>query len=254
MADSFSSSLPEYIDLVMKFVPGLIIIAIPVAIFIAYKKSKNETEKAKRTAALLGLRYVNVADEMKGSKPQDSLLLGLLSSWSPWAMEGRYNGVAVRVEQVVKANQHRYIPHSGMVSVSNPTRTSYSKGTVYTATFEKPLPFDVHIHPNVAMPSFLITMRSAMQQGREDDTISTGSAELDTMITVSGSDRDRINEWLDQDQRKDTLKMLYQALPMMNIDSSGLRYHDTYTRADHRRVQDNLRAMSDAVRSLATDR
>jgi len=106
MVDSFFDALPEYIELLMGYVPVLIIIAIPIAVLIAYRKTQNETDRAKNTAGLLGLSYINVAEEMKDSKPKDSFLLGLLSGWSTWAMEGTYNNVQVRVEQIVKAKQN----------------------------------------------------------------------------------------------------------------------------------------------------
>lgn len=248
MVDSFFDALPEYLELIMGFLPVLIVIAIPIAVFIAYRKTQNETKKAKETAGLLGLRYINVAEEMKESKPQDSFLLGLLSSWSTWAMEGRYDGVPVRVELIVKAKQQRYIPSSGSVSVSNPTRTSYSKGTKYVASFEKPLPFEVGIRQHLR-----INMPFGFPQPRADESLGTGDEELDKLVFVSGSDKIRIQEWLSSGQRKYALKRLYQALPSVNVNSDGLHFHDLHSKADYERLQSNLRALSDAVLKLKID-
>ena len=213
MVDSFFGALPEYIELLMGYGSVLFVIALPIAVFIAYRKTQNETNKAKETAGRLGLNYINVADEMKDSKPKDSFLLGLLSGWSTWAMEGKYNNVPIRVELIVKAKQQRYIAQSDSVSVSNPTRTSYSKGTAYVASFKEPLPFDVGIRQNAPIPSLVSTLRSGIPQAHAADTIGTGDEELDQMLTVSGSDKNEIQEWLNSDQRKDALKILYQALP-----------------------------------------
>jgi len=248
MVDSFFDALPEYLELLMGYAPVLIIIAIPIAVFIAYRKTQNETNKAKETAGLLGLSYINVAEEMKDSKPADSFLLGLLSGWSTWAMEGTYNGVAVRVELIVKGKQQRYIPNSDSVSVSNPTRTSYSKGTTYAASFEKPLPFDVVIRQNVRM-----NMPFSFPQSRADDSIGTGDEDLDQMLFVSGSDKNSIHEWLNSAQRKDALKKIYQALPSVNVNSDGLRFHDRHSKADYERLQNNLRSLSEAVLRLKID-
>jgi len=250
MIDSFFDALPEYIALLMRYASAFLVIAIPVAVFIAYRKTKNETAKAKETAGLLGLTYINVAEEMKKSKPENSFLLGLLSSWSPWAMEGTYNTVPVRVELIVKANQHRYIPPSDRVSVSNPTRTSYSKGTAYAVSFEKPLPFHFSIRENVPVPSLVGMLRSGLSQSHADDTIGTGDEELDQLLLVSGKDKSSIQEWLNAHQRKDTLKKLYQALPSININSEGLRYHDKHSKADYDRLQGNLELLSKAILSF----
>ena len=250
MVDSFFDALPQYIELLMRFVPVLIIIAIPIAVFIAYRKAQNETDKAKNTAGLLGLSYINVAEEMKNTKPQDSFLLGLLSGWSTWAMEGTYNNVPVRVELVVKAKQHRYIEQSDRVSVSNPTKTSYSKGTKYVASFEKPLPFDVGIHQKIRIPSLVGTLRAAIPQTPETDTIGTGDEELDKIVSVSGSDKNKIQEWLNSGQRTDALKRIYQALPLINVDSDGLRFHDQYTKADYDRIHNNLDLLSETILKL----
>jgi hypothetical protein len=248
MVDSFFDALPEYLELIMGFAPYLLMVAIPIAVFIAYRKTQNETKKAKETANLLGLSYINVAEEMKDSKPQDSFLLGLLSSWSTWAMEGTYNGVPVRAEQIVKAKQQRYNPNSSSVSVSNPTRTSYSKGTKYTASFKKPLPFDVVIRQHVRM-----NMPFGFPQPRADDSIGTGDEELDKLVFVSGSDKNSIHEWLNASQRKDALKNLYQALPSVNVNNDGLHFHDLHSKADYERLQNNLRALSEAALRLKID-
>jgi hypothetical protein len=253
MVDSFFSALPEYIELLMGYAPVLLMIAIPVAVLIAYRKTQNETNKAKETAGRLGLNYINVAEEMKDSKPKDSFLLGLLSSWSTWAMEGKYNSVPVQVELIVKAKQQRYIAQSDRVSVSNPTRTSYSKGTAYVASFEKPLPFDVGIRQNAPIPSLVSTLRSGIPQARAEDTIGTGDEELDQMLTVSGSDKNEIREWLNSDQRKDALKILYQALPSINVNSDGLRLRDQHIKADYYHLQNNLKLLSEAILKLKID-
>ena len=250
MIDSFFDALPEYIALLMRYALAFLAIAIPVAVLLAYRKTKNESAKAKETAGLLGLTYINVAEEMKQSKPENSFLLGLLSGWSPWAMEGRYNTVPVRVELIVKANQHRYIPQSDRISVSNPTRSSYSKGTTYAVSFEKPLPFDVSIRQNAPVPSLVGMLRSGLSQSRTDDSIGTGDEELDQLLRVSGNDKSSIQEWLNSQQRRDTLKKLYQAFPSININSDGLRYHDKHSKADYDRLQSNLELLSKAILNL----
>jgi len=248
MVDSFFDALPEYLELLMGFAPFLLMVAIPIAVFIAYRKTQNETNKAKETAGLLGLSYINVAEEMKNTKPADSFLLGLLSSWFTWAMEGTYNGVAVRVELIAKGKQQPYIANSDRVSVSNPTRTSHPRGTTYTASFEKPLPFDVGIrqHVHVRMPF-------GFPQARADDSIGTGDEDLDQMLFVSGSDKNSIHKWLNSSQRKDVLKNLYQALPSVNVNSDGLRFHDRHSKADYERLQNNLRSLSEAALRLKID-
>ncbi len=241
--DTFFDSLPEYIELVMGNLSVLIVIAIPIAVFIAYQKTKNETEQAKKTAALLGLNYVNVADEMKDSKPQDSFLLGLLSRWSTWAMEGTYNSVPVRVEEIVKSKQQRYIERSDMVSVSNPTRTTYSKGTKYDASFEGLLPFDIIIRQNISMSFGLI-------KGQNADSIVMSDEELDKIMFVSGSDENKIKEWLNSEQRKDVLKKLYKALPSVNMNKDGLHLHERHSKADYERINNNLTLLTEAVQKL----
>ena len=253
MVDSFFGALPEYIELLMRYGPVLIIIALPIAVLIAYRKTQNETNKAKETAGRMGLSYINVAEEMKDSKPKDSFLLGLLSNWSTWAMEGTYNNVPVRVDQVVKGKLERYIAQSDRVSVSNPTRTSYSKFTTYVASFKKPLPFDVGIRQNVHIPSFVSTLRSVVPQARAADTVETGDEELDQMLVVSGSDKNRIQEWLNSGQRKDALKKIYQALPSINVNSDGLRLRDKHIKADYYHIQNNLKLLSEAILKLEID-
>ena len=214
MVDSFFNALPEYLDLIMRFAPVLIMVAIPVAIFIARRKTQNETKKAKETAGMLGLRYINVAEEMKESKPDDSFLLGLLSGWSPWAMEGTYNNMPIRVEQIVKVKQNRYIPQSNRVSVSNPTTTSYSRGTKYVASFNRPLPFHVDIYRKIKMPF-------GFPQLHEADAIETGDPELDQMLAISGDEKGKIQEWLQSVQLKDALKRLFQLNPSVCINREG---------------------------------
>lgn len=246
MIDSFFDALPEYIELLMGYVPVLILIAVPIAVFIAYQKTQNETNKAKESAGLLGLRYINVAEEMKKSKKEDSLILGLLSRWSTWAMEGVYNNISVRVELIVKAKQQRYIPNSDRVAVSNPTKTSYSRGTAYVAFFEKPLPFDVVIRENIRMPF-------GFPQAHAVDKTETGDEELDQILVVSGSDKNKIQEWLNSDQRKNTLKKIFQALPSVNINSDGLRLHDLHKKADYDRIRNTLTLLSEAIQKLKID-
>ncbi|MFC1798774.1 hypothetical protein ACFLZL_03105 [Thermodesulfobacteriota bacterium] len=253
MVDSFFDALPEHIELIMGYGSALFIIAVPIAVFVAYRKTQNETNKAKEAAGRLGLNYINVAEEMKNSKPKDSFLLGLLSGWSTWAMEGKYNNVPVRVELIVKGKQQRYIAQSDRVSVSNPTRTSYSRGTVYIASFQKPLPFDVGIRQNVPTPSLVGALRSGIQQTHAADTIGTGDEELDQMLSVSGSDKDRIQEWLSSDQRKDALKKIYQALPSINVNNDGLRLHDQHSKVDYYHLQNNLKLLSEAILKLQID-
>lgn len=235
-----ANALPEYLELVMRFIPVLIMIAIPVALFIARKRIKNETEKAKNTAGMLGLRYINVAEEMKQSKPNDSFLLGLFSGWSPWAMEGTHNGVPVRVELTVKAKQNRYIPYHDRVSVSNPTRTSYSRGTTYVASFEKSLPFDISIHKKVNMPF-------GLQQFRAVEAIETGDEELDNALEISGEDKSKIENWLKSVKIKDALKNVYESIPSVSINSDGLFLYDRYSKADYHHLKNNLRLLSEAV-------
>ena len=138
MVDAFFDKLPDYIQSVMGYASPLIVIAVIIALVLAYRKTRHETAKAQESAALLGLRYCNVADEMKKDHREASFLLGLLSNWSPWAMEGKYAGIPVRVELIVKSRQQRVIECSDRASLSNPARTSYSRGTEYTVPFAPP--------------------------------------------------------------------------------------------------------------------
>ncbi len=185
--DSFFDALPEYLELIIGYAPTLFMVVVPLAVFMAYRKTKRETSLAQKTARLLGLKYINVAEEMKAGKPGDSTIFGLLSGWSPWAMEGSYKKVPVRVELTVKSKQQRYIANSDQASVSNPTRASYSRGTIYTLSFEKPLPFDVGIHQKPEMPFGISKMLSS-------NSFETGDAELDGKLSISGSDPDAINQ------------------------------------------------------------
>ncbi|MFH2044322.1 MAG: hypothetical protein ABIK92_04155 [Pseudomonadota bacterium] len=246
MVDSFFDALPEYLELIMGYIPVLIIIAIPIAVFIVRRKTQNETNIAKQTAGMLGLRYINVAEEMKDKKPEDSFLLGLLSGWSPWAMEGTYNNIPVRVESIVKGKQQRYIAHSDRVSVSNPTRTSYSRGTTYVASFEKPLPFDIAIHKKVNMPF-------GFPQLHATDAIETGDEELDQMLEISGNDKSNIQKWLNLNQRKDVLKRMFRASLSVNINSKGLLLHDLHSKAEYDHVRNNLKTLNDTILKLQMD-
>lgn len=246
MVDSFFDALPEYLELIMGYVPVLIMIAIPIAFFIARRKTQNETNMAKQTAGMLGLRYINVAEEMKGKKPENSFLLDLLSGWSPWAMEGRYNNIPVRVELIVKARQQRYIAHSDRVSVSNPTRTTYSRGTTYAASFDKPLPFDIAIHKKVNMPF-------GFPQLHATDAIETGDKELDQMLDISGNDKSNIQKWLNSDHRKDALKKIFKACPSVNINSKGLHLYDMHNKAEYDHVRNNLKILIDTILKLQTN-
>lgn len=245
MMDSFFDALPEYIELIMGYAP-LFIIIVPLAIFIAYRKTQNETKKAKETAELLGLNYINVADEMKESKPEDSFLLKILSIWSTWAMEGISDKLRVRIELVVKGKQQRYIAHSDRVSGSDPTRTSYSRGTVYSVSFEQPLPFDLRIRKNVKMP-FGLSKLSA------DTAIETGDKELDQLIFVSGSDENRIKTWINSNQNKEALKKLYQTLPYAIINTESIHYHDQYNKPDYDHIKNNLTLLIETILKLKMD-
>lgn len=251
MVDSFFGALPEYIELLMGYVSAFIAIAIPVAVLIAYRKTQNETEKAKKTAGLLGLRYINVAEEMKKNKPKDSFLLGLISGWSTWAMGGTYNNVLVRVELIVKGKQQRYIDQR--VNISNPTKTYYSKGTAYIASFKNPLPFDIRIRPNVSIPPMVSMLRSGISQSPVIDTIETGEEELDKMLLISESDKKKIQEWLNSGQRKGALKKIYRALPSISVNSEGLRLQERYSKVDFNRIQNNLKLMSETILNLRID-
>lgn len=246
MVDSFFDSLPQYLELLMKYLPIVITIAIPVAIFIAYQKTQYETNKAKETAGMLGLNYINVAEEMKQNKKEDSVLLDFLSGWSTWAMEGTYNAVPVRVELIVKSKQQSYIPNSDSVSVSNPTRTSYSRGTAYVAYFAKPLPFDVSIWQNIKLPAGFPPIQST-------DKIETGDKELDQMLFIKGNDKNNIQEWLNANGRKQALKEIFQALPSITINNDGLRMRDVSKKAEYNHLKNNLTLLSKAVLRLQVD-
>ncbi len=247
MADNFFDALPEYLELIMAYLPVLFTIAFPIAVYIAYRKIKNEISKAKETASLLGLSYVNVADEMTERKKNDSFLLGLISKVVPWAMEGKFNGIHVRVEQIVKSKQQRYIPNSGSTSVSNPARTFYSSGTSYTAYFKTPLPFDVVIRQNVSM-----SFGFGFMQKNAKDTIGTGDERLDQMLFVSGSDKNSVRKWLDSDKRKDALKKICQELPSVNVTSDGLHLHELQRKPDYVRLQKNLTLLSKVTPKLGS--
>jgi len=106
MVNSFFNALPEYLEFAMRFFPVLLAVAIPVALLIAYRKTQRETAQAQENTKLLGLQYINVAEEMKKNKPGGAGLLGLLKGFSSWAMEGVYNGVSVRVELTVKEKRN----------------------------------------------------------------------------------------------------------------------------------------------------
>jgi hypothetical protein len=112
------------------------------------------------------------------------------------------------------------------------------------------LPFDVGIQKNVSVPSLVDTLRSGIPQARAADTIGTGDEKLDKMLSVSGSDRNKILEWLNPGKRKGALKNLFQALPAINVNSNGLSLHDPHTRADYDRLQNNLNLLSEAIRRL----
>ncbi len=243
MVDSFFDSLPEYLELIMGYAPTLFMIIIPVAVFIAYRKTKNEIKKAKESAARLGLKYINVADEMKAEKPNDAFLLGLLSKWSTWAMEGTYNRASVRVEQIVKAKQNRRIAREGDLGMSNPSSTSYRRGATYNVAFVKPLPFDINIRKN-------IKMEFAFIKGHEIDSIESGDDELDKMAVISGNDTDKIKEWICSDRIKDALKNLYGSLPFVNINSDGLHYDELNGKPDYENVKNKLDILSGAAQKL----
>ncbi len=53
MVDSFFDALPEYIELIMNYAPALCMVVVPLAVFIAYRKTKRETSQAQKTARLL---------------------------------------------------------------------------------------------------------------------------------------------------------------------------------------------------------
>lgn len=243
MIDSFFDSLPEYLEVIIGYAPTIFIIVVPIAVFIAYRKTKNETEKAKESAARLGLRYINVADEMKAEKPNDALLLGLLSKWSTWAMEGTYNSVSVRVEQIVKGKQNRRLPREGDLGMSNPSSTSYRRGAVYNVDFVNPLPFDINIHEN-------IKMEFAFMKGHDIDSIPSGDDELDKAVVVTGKDADKIREWIGSDQIKEALKNLYKAIPSANVNTNGLHFDELNGKPDYENVKANLDILSSAAKKL----
>ncbi len=246
MVDTFFDSLPEYIELIMGYGPTLFIIIVPVAVFVAYQNVKNQAIKAQKSAGRLGLKYIKVADEMKDSKPNDAFLLGLLSKWSTWAMEGTYNSVSVRVEQIVKSKQTRRIARESDLGLSTPTSTSYDRGTTYDAAFAKPLPFDIRIHRN-------IKMEFAFMKSAEIDSIKSGDAELDQMVVISGSDAAKIMEWLGSDQIKDRLRDLYKALPSLNIDKRGLHYYELKGKPDYENLKTKLEVLCGAVQNLGVN-
>lgn len=246
MVDSFFNALPDYLELLMGYVPMFMTIAVPLAVFIAYRKTQNETDKAKKTADRLGLSYINVFEKTKNSQKKNSFLLGFLSGWSTWAMQGTFNSIPVQVELIVKGKQQRYIPRSDLASVSNPTTTSYSRGTSYVASFQNPLPFDIIIRQN-------INMSSSFSQAHPTDKIEINDERLNQMLFVSGKDKNKIQEWLNSNQRKDALKKLYQTLPSVNLNSNGLCLYDLHNKADYSHLQNNLSLLSEAILKLKID-
>lgn len=96
-------------------------------------------------------------------------------------------------------------------------------------------------------------MRSDVPQTHAAGKIGTGDKELDQMLTVSGSVKDRIQEWLSSDQRKDALKKIYRALPWTNVNSDGLRLYDPHSKVDYYHLQNNLKLLSEAIPKLKID-
>ncbi len=246
MVDSFFDSLPEHLEMIMGYAPIIFMIMIPVAVFIAYQKTKNETKKAEESAVLLGLKYINVADEMKAEKPNDAFLLGLLSKWSTWAMAGTYNSVSVRVEQIVKGKQKRRSARAGDLGMSNPSSTSYRRGVTYNVAFLEPLPFDINIQRN-------IKMEFAFIKGHESDSIVSGDDELDKMAVISGNETDKIKEWIRSDQIKDELKDLYRSLPFVNVSSDGFYYDELNGKPDYENVKNKLDILSGAALEMVAE-
>ncbi len=243
--DSFFNSLPEHLELIMGFIPTLFMTIVPIAVFVAYKKTKDETKKAQDSAGLLGLKYINVADEMKSEKPNDTFLLGLLSKWSTWAMEGTYNSASVRVEQIVKSKQNRRMSRAGDGGISNPSTTSYRRGVTYTVAFVKPLPFDIKVHSNAKVEFAFI-------KGHEIDSIPSGDAELDKIAVISGNDTDEIKEWISSDRVKDGLKDLFTSIPLANVSSDGLYFDELNGRPDYENIKNKLDILSGAARKFVT--
>ncbi len=241
--DSFFDNLPEYIELLMGYASPVFLVAIIFAVFIAYRKTQNETKIAVKTSDLLGLSYINVAEEMKETNPKDSALLGLLSGFSTWAMKGTYNNVPVHVELTVKGQQRRYIAFSDRVNVSNPTKTSFSRGTEYTALFDNPLPFDINIQQNIQLPFNLSGANTA-------ETIETGDPDLDRLVSISGKDKAEIQKWLKTGRRRGVLKNLFQALPAAYMNSSGLFFRDNHSKADYDHLKNKLTLLSKAIQTL----
>ncbi len=239
MVDSFFNSLPEYIELIMGFAPALIAIAIPIAVFIAYRKAQNAARTAKETAEQLGLKYINVTEEEKDDHPETAFLANLLAAWSPWAMEGTYNDAHVRVELILKTSRQRHMDSSNF---SNPTRTSYSKGVLYSVPFKDPLPFTIGISRAINMPF-----------GLEPNTMETGDEELDRTLSVSGSDKDKIQEWLNSGRRKETLIKKYEELPSLIVNNDGLQLKDQNSRADYNRIRNNLTLLIEMVLKLESE-
>lgn len=243
MADAFFDALPEYLELLIGYAPALFMVIVPAAVFIAWQKTKNETRKARESAAILGLSYSNVADEMKGEKPGDAFLLGLLSKWSAWAMEGTYNSVAVRVEQIVKSRQNRRIARAGDLGQSNPASTSYSRGITYDAAFARPLPFDVRVQRNS-------TMEFPFLKGPAREAIMSGDAELDHLAVVSGNDMEAVRQWLQSEHIQEGLKDVYRLLPAVTVSSDGLHYYELQGGPDYENIKKNLAILSGAARKL----
>ncbi|TNF98279.1 MAG: hypothetical protein EP297_08465 [Gammaproteobacteria bacterium] len=233
-----TDALPDHLTLIMEFVPLLITIAIPIALYVSYQKAQKEARNAQKLATLLNLNYVNVADEMKSRLKEKSIFLELFAKWSPWAIAGTYKGAKVRVELVVKAIQQRYLPTSTNIGGSNPSRSSYSKGILYSVDFDNPLPFTIGIREPINMPF-----------GLKADTLELGDQELEKMVSVSG-DSDKVLEWLNSGQRKHVLIKLYQTLPSVVVDSNGLQFRDENTKVDFDRINTNLSLLTHACTKL----
>jgi len=237
MTDFFFDRLPE----LMQYLPTLVIIALAIAFVRARLKTKKETDQAIETANRLNLAYFNVAEEMLSQdKHAGSIFLNLFSSWAPWAMRGNYKGVKVRIEKYVQLKSTRDRSTVKSHYVSDPTKTTYSKGVKYHAWFKTPLPIDIRITQKALIIAKMIG---------EEKMVTIGDEYFDQRYCVLGDDRDAVIQWLNTSRQKDALYQLNKTIPHVNVDSQGAWFYTAEIEPEYSQVQrylDSLAAFIDS--------